>query len=141
MPRYCCVNVCLVTSVMSNSLRPYGPWPARLFCPWDSPGKNTGVGCHFLLPGITILLQRSRCVSNEQLCLKAAGLYIYMMIFYFYLVCFTFSISYLVLPFHLVYIFQFLCLLLFFLKPLSNMVEKLLYTYINMYFRKFRNLF
>ena len=22
--------------------------PARLFCPWDSPGKNTGVGCHFL---------------------------------------------------------------------------------------------
>ena len=26
--------------------------PARLFCPWDSPGKNTGVGCHFLLQGI-----------------------------------------------------------------------------------------
>ena len=24
--------------------------PARLLCPWDSPGKNTGVGCHFLLP-------------------------------------------------------------------------------------------
>ena len=24
----------------------------RLFCPWDSPGKNTGVGCHFLLQGI-----------------------------------------------------------------------------------------
>ena len=23
--------------------------PTRLFCPWDSPGKNTGVGCHFLL--------------------------------------------------------------------------------------------
>ena len=30
------------------------PWtvPARLLCPWDSPGKNTGVGCHFLLQGI-----------------------------------------------------------------------------------------
>ena len=27
-------------------------WPARLFCPWDSPGKNTGVGCHPLLQGI-----------------------------------------------------------------------------------------
>ena len=26
--------------------------PASLFCPWDFPGKNTGVGCHFLLQGI-----------------------------------------------------------------------------------------
>ena len=26
--------------------------PTRLLCPWDSPGKNTGVGCHFLLQGI-----------------------------------------------------------------------------------------
>ena len=26
--------------------------PARLLCPWDSPGKNTGMGCHFLLQGI-----------------------------------------------------------------------------------------
>ena len=39
---------CLVTWVVSDSLQPYGPWPARLLCPWDSPGKNTGVGCHFL---------------------------------------------------------------------------------------------
>ena len=38
-----------LTSVMSNSLQPYGPWPARLLCPWDSPGRNIGVGCHFLL--------------------------------------------------------------------------------------------
>ena len=30
-------------------LRPRGLQPARLLCPWDSPGKNTGVGCHFLL--------------------------------------------------------------------------------------------
>ena len=29
----------------------YGPYPARLLCPWDSPGKNTGVGCHVLLQG------------------------------------------------------------------------------------------
>ena len=27
------------------------PWPTRLLCPWSSPGKNTGVGCHFLLQG------------------------------------------------------------------------------------------
>ena len=33
----------------SDSLRPHGLQPARLLCPRDSPGKNTGVGCHFLL--------------------------------------------------------------------------------------------
>ena len=39
-------------SVMSDSLRPHGLQPASLLCPWDSPGKNTGAGCHFLLQGI-----------------------------------------------------------------------------------------
>ena len=34
---------------MSNSVRPHGQQPTRLPRPWDSPGKNTGVGCHFLL--------------------------------------------------------------------------------------------
>ena len=34
---------------MSNSVRPQRRQPTRLPCPWDSPGKNTGVGCHFLL--------------------------------------------------------------------------------------------
>ena len=38
-------------SVMSDSLQPHGLWPTRLR-PWDFPGKNTGVGCHFLLQGI-----------------------------------------------------------------------------------------
>ena len=38
-------------SVMSDFLWPHGLWPARLFCPWDSPGKNTRVGCHFPPPG------------------------------------------------------------------------------------------
>ena len=46
---YFIYSACLVTSVMSNSLWPHGPWPTRLLRPWDSPGKNTGVGCHFLL--------------------------------------------------------------------------------------------
>ena len=36
-------------SVVSNSVRPHRRQPTRLPCPWDSPGKNTGVGCHFLL--------------------------------------------------------------------------------------------
>ena len=42
----CC---CYGTSVMSDSVRPHRRQPTRLPCPWDSPGKNTGVGCHFLL--------------------------------------------------------------------------------------------
>ena len=36
-------------TVVSDSLWPHGLKPARLLCPWDSPGKNIGVGCHFLL--------------------------------------------------------------------------------------------
>ena len=31
------------------SVRPHRQQPTRLLCPWDSPGKNTGLGCHFLL--------------------------------------------------------------------------------------------
>ena len=38
-------------SVVSDSLRPQGLWPTRLLCPCNVPGKNTGVGCHFLLQG------------------------------------------------------------------------------------------
>ena len=34
---------------MSDSVRPHRWQPTRLPRPWDSPGKNTGVGCHFLL--------------------------------------------------------------------------------------------
>ena len=44
--------VCISCSVMSDSLRPHGLQPSRFLCPWNSPGKNTGVGCHFLLQGI-----------------------------------------------------------------------------------------
>ena len=36
-------------SVVSNSVRPHRRRPTRLPRPWESPGKNTGVGCHFLL--------------------------------------------------------------------------------------------
>ena len=43
----CCC--CCVTSVVSDSVRPHRQQPTRLRHPWDSPGKNTGVGCHFLL--------------------------------------------------------------------------------------------
>ena len=39
-------------SVVSDSLWPHGLQPTRLLCPWNSPSRNTGVGCHFLLQGI-----------------------------------------------------------------------------------------
>ena len=42
-------HCCWVTSVLSHSARPHRRQPTRLPCPWDSPGKNTGVGCHSLL--------------------------------------------------------------------------------------------
>ena len=40
---------CYVTSVVSDSVQPQRQQPTRLPRPWDSPGKNTGVGCHCLL--------------------------------------------------------------------------------------------
>ena len=39
---------------MSDSVRSQRRQPTRLCCPWDSPGKNTGVGCHFLLQCMTV---------------------------------------------------------------------------------------
>ena len=43
-----CCCCCEVASVVSDSVRPHRRQPTRLPRPWDSPGKNTGVGCHFL---------------------------------------------------------------------------------------------
>ena len=56
-PRRCLIDIshsknpscCQVTSVVSDSSRPHRQQHTRLPHPWDSPGKNTGVGCHFLL--------------------------------------------------------------------------------------------
>ena len=49
LPAYMCV---LSRSAVSHSLRPLGLWPARLLCPWDSPSKKPGAGCHLLLQGM-----------------------------------------------------------------------------------------
>ena len=43
---------------MSDSVRPHRQKPTRLPHPWDSPGKNTGVGCHFLLQCIKLKSER-----------------------------------------------------------------------------------
>ena len=49
---FICLLVCLAAQWCLSRFAT--PWtkPARLLCPWDSPGKNTGVGCHVLLQGI-----------------------------------------------------------------------------------------
>ena len=44
-----CLLLLLLNHFMSNSVRPHRRQPTRLPPPWDSPGKNTGVRCHFLL--------------------------------------------------------------------------------------------
>ena len=54
---YLRVHAC---SVVSDSLWPHGLYPARLLSPWDFPGKNTGVGCHFLLLAIFPIQDQTR---------------------------------------------------------------------------------
>ena len=44
--------LCLVAQLCPLFVTPWAVHPVRLLCPWDSPGKNTRVGCHFLLQGI-----------------------------------------------------------------------------------------
>ena len=46
-------------SVVSDPQRPHGLQPSRLLCPWDLPGKSTGVGCHHLLRMHTLLCIKS----------------------------------------------------------------------------------
>jgi len=48
----------LSRSVVSDSVRSQRRQPTRLRCPWDSPGKNTGVGCHFLLQCMKVKSER-----------------------------------------------------------------------------------
>ena len=55
---FCCCCCCYVASVVSDSVRPHRWQPTRLPCPWDSPGKNTGVGCHFLLQCMKVKSER-----------------------------------------------------------------------------------
>ena len=46
------ICVCVSCSFVPDSLQPHGLQSTRVLCPWDFPGKDTGVGCHFLLQGI-----------------------------------------------------------------------------------------
>ena len=57
-----------VCSVMFSSYQPHGLYTARLLCPWDFPGKNTWVGCHFLLQGIFLTQESNPCLLCLQHC-------------------------------------------------------------------------
>ena len=52
---------------MSDSVRPHRRQPTRLPRPWDSPGKNTGVGCHFLLQCMKVKSQSEVTQSRPTL--------------------------------------------------------------------------
>ena len=52
-------------SVMSDSSQPHGLQPTRLFCPWDFPGKSTGVGCHCLLRHLSFWDLNHRTLSSS----------------------------------------------------------------------------
>ena len=47
---------------MADSLQPHGLKSARFLCPWNFPGKNTGVDCHFLLQGIFLTQWLNLCL-------------------------------------------------------------------------------
>ena len=53
---------------MSDSVRPHRQQPTRLPCPWDSPGKNAGVGCYFLLQCIKVKSESEVTQSCPTLC-------------------------------------------------------------------------
>ena len=60
------VGGCVLSrSVISDSLQPPGLY-GRLLCPWDFPGKNIGVGCHFLLQGIFPTQRLNLCLLHWQ---------------------------------------------------------------------------
>ena len=64
---YCCY-CCLVATVVSDSVRPHRWQPSRLRRPWDSPGKNTGVGCHFFLQCMKVKSESEVAQSCLTLC-------------------------------------------------------------------------
>ena len=59
------MHACQVASAVSDSVRPHRQQPTRLLCSWDCPGKNSGVGCHFLLHFLGIV-NLQFCVSGIQ---------------------------------------------------------------------------
>ena len=92
-------------SVMADSLWPHGLSPTRLLCPWDFPGKSTGVGCHCLLQSdgrTTKLISKSSvfhvfssfCLCSGRILSLNLFIYIFQQLYFIsnsYLIFFCFS--------------------------------------------------
>ena len=61
-----CPSCCLVTSCVRLFCDPHGLQHGRLLCPWDSPGKRTRIGCHFLLQEIFPTQGLNPCLLHLQ---------------------------------------------------------------------------
>ena len=64
---------CQVASVISDSVQPRRRKPTQLPRPWDSPSKNTGVGCHFLLQCMYACMHAKLLQSCPTLCDPIGG--------------------------------------------------------------------
>ena len=62
IPKCICCSCCLVAKLCLTLLWAHGLQPTRLPCPWDFPGKNTRVGCHFFLQGIFLTQRLNLCL-------------------------------------------------------------------------------
>ena len=73
------IHVHALSLLTCLTLQPHGLKPSRLFCPWDSPGKNTGGGCHALLqgnlpdPGVESMSPASPALAADSLPLAEPG--------------------------------------------------------------------
>ena len=100
-------------------MRPYGLYPARLLGPWDFPGKNIGVGCHFLLQRIFPSQGSELCLLHWQagslpLSHQGSPSFLTALCYFFSIICWEvyqfywlFSKNQLLVSFYLV--FKFLC--------------------------------
>ena len=86
-------SCCQVASVVSDSVRPHRQQPIRLRLPWDSPGKSTGVGCHFLLQCMKVkseseVTQCVRCfekgLKNRKCVIIIINILVILRIFYWF---------------------------------------------------------
>ena len=68
-----------VCSAAPDALQPHGLQLTRVLCPWDFSGKNTGVGCHFLLQGMSL----TQCTNPHLLCLLHEQVVFFLSFFFF----------------------------------------------------------
>ena len=61
---HCCCQ-CWVAKSCVTLLKPRGLWPTRLLCPWDAPGKDTGVGCHYSLSSWKVIFTLPHPLSDS----------------------------------------------------------------------------